>query len=452
MRRFLRLLKLAGLIFLGILGIVLIVTAACSVVAGIRLERRIAALRAAGEPLSFVDLARKPASPETNAATYLRRANTDCNAMAKEVCSIEETAPEAERKAFDNEGIVGPSILSGVRAALAAYPQVPGLLEQAANCPDYNPQLATTGDVDDFLEALLLEVQELRGAARALGYRARVQLADGQLEEALNSCVLIFRLARQGGRGPTVMSQLVALAVRGLAVHNAEAVLLAGPLPKSAYDSLNAELATHDLLQEFREALQTDRAFGLQMFRSMASNLGWGAFTPHWVKNDECGYLDAMDEYVQAAKLPYPDWERQTSNLNLSDRFGPLTNRVLPGLQSNRCAVARVQAQINALRVLGAILRREQAGNSGEVVLADLGLPPDAVIDPFNGEPLHVKKRPDGWAIYAVGKDLKDDGGILEVNSDGPDVGVGLAHIPAVEATEPERTPTPDGGASDDGK
>ena len=38
--------------------------------------------------------------------------------------------------------------------------------------------------------------------------------------------------------------------------------------------------------------------------------------------------------------------------------------------------------------------------------LTDLGLPAQATIDPFNGEPLHVKKRPEGWMVYSVGRNL----------------------------------------------
>ena len=44
-----------------------------------RLEGQLAAIRAAGEPLTLADLARKPIPPEQNAATYLRRAEARCH-------------------------------------------------------------------------------------------------------------------------------------------------------------------------------------------------------------------------------------------------------------------------------------------------------------------------------------------------------------------------------------
>ena len=45
-------------------------------------------------------------------------------------------------------------------------------------------------------------------------------------------------------------------------------------------------------------------------------------------------------------------------------------------------------------------------------------LPVEAITDPYNGEPLHLKKLPEGWLIYAVGANLLDDGGDLENKKD----------------------------------
>ena len=70
------------------------------------------------------------------------------------------------------------------------------------------------------------------------------------------------------------------------------------------------------------------------------------------------------------------------------------------------------------LRVLNAIQARSANGNELVPKLNELGLPSEATIDPFNGEPLHVKKLPEGWMVYSVGPDLKDDGGILDGKTD----------------------------------
>ena len=60
--------------------------------------------------------------------------------------------------------------------------------------------------------------------------------------------------------------------------------------------------------------------------------------------------------------------------------------------------------------------------------ISELGLPAEATADPFNGEPLHVKRLPEGWLVYSVGPKLRDGGGKLlsqGVSFDECNVGVG---------------------------
>ena len=104
------------------------------------------------------------------------------------------------------------------------------------------------------------------------------------------------------------------------------------------------------------------------------------------------------------------------------DRVGPFTSQIMPALRAARVASVRTEAEFRSLRVLNALLRLEQAGGGAEPTLADLGLPPDVVTDPFNGEPLHFKKLVDGWLVYSVGANQQDDGGDL---TEFHDAGVG---------------------------
>ena len=62
---------------------------------------------------------------------------------------------------------------------------------------------------------------------------------------------------------------------------------------------------------------------------------------------------------------------------------------------------------------------RRRSGSSNS---AKLGLPRETTIDPYNGEPLHVKKLPAGWQVYSVGMDLTDNSGTFAKVTD---VGVG---------------------------
>jgi hypothetical protein len=121
--------------------------------------------------------------------------------------------------------------------------------------------------------------------------------------------------------------------------------------------------------------------------------------------------------------------------------LGPLELGSSRGLDRRRLAqsprltialYASVCARVRSLRVLDAIQAHVPAAGKEVPKLSELGLPVEATTDPFNGEPLHVKRTPQGWLVYSVGKNLRDDGGKLDDDSD---VGVGPL-IPAARPAE----------------
>jgi len=67
------------------------------------------------------------------------------------------------------------------------------------------------------------------------------------------------------------------------------------------------------------------------------------------------------------------------------------------------------------------------AGSNEVPKLTDFGLPAEAITDPYTGESLRVKKTPQGWLVYSVGPNFRDDGGKLDDPDDqiNGDVGVG---------------------------
>ena len=70
--------------------------------------------------------------------------------------------------------------------------------------------------------------------------------------------------------------------------------------------------------------------------------------------------------------------------------------------------------------------------------LSDLGLPKDAVTDPFTGKPLLVKKLPEGWLVYSAGDDRQDDGGRIDDSQRGQGTDIGLGPIVDAEPEDPE--------------
>jgi HAMP domain-containing protein len=438
MNRFLKVLKYLGLGVVALVAIALILVALANWMADARLERKVTALRDAGQPVTLVDLIRKPIPPETNAATYLRRARNDVEAIRKEVTAAIDAAPQLDQDRFD-EGHLSPELKKAIQSAFEAYPNVIGLIEKAAECPDYDPQPDLTTDTSAFFESWLDESQSItRAVLRVLNYHALQQVSESQQEEALRTCLLMFRLCRHFDREPMMNGYLVAIACRRVTLDAASAVLRAGPLSDASRDALDAELARHETVEPFEHALITERAFGLQNYRELDRDISLGPIRQPWLKNDACGYLDLFAEAIALSGRPCADADRALMTSNAVVNAGTLTRLIIPALQAMIEATCRVQAQMRCLRVLNALTRHDQSANAEEPKLSDLGLPVEAATDPYDGKPLHLKKLPDGWLIYSVGKNLTDDGGEL---ADNKDVGLGPPSAKVAEAEPDESQP-----------
>jgi hypothetical protein len=99
----------------------------------------------------------------------------------------------------------------------------------------------------------------------------------------------------------------------------------------------------------------------------------------------------------------------------------------------------RNQAMIRAIRILNALQKKAPINADKIPTMAELGLPDEVGIDPFNGKPMIIKKLPDGWLVYSVGENLKDDGGKVQEKTDSKPLDVGFGpKIPEPQSQEKE--------------
>jgi hypothetical protein len=394
-----------------------------------RLEAQLAAIRAAGEPLSLAELAREPIPPEQNAATFLRRAKADAEAMLNELWKVYEArqipgpplSPE-EQKTF--------------RAAFDAYPKVIPLLERAAACPDYDAQLDYTLPPREFLERSLDHVGHVRAFCRVLYCRALLLAAEGNRDEAVQTALTIFRLARHFDRYPMIVGYLVAIAVRRYAIDAANEALQSGPVSKEVRDALDAELARQERMEGYAWMIKSERTYGLDSFRTLPGRNFWLVLRGFW-NWTESQYLDVMQGFLALAHdaSPYRQAFQRIQEIRgkiSTSRLGAFVQLIFPAMQAPPEAVTRTRALVRSLRALNALQVRASAGSDEVPKLSELGLSAETTTDPYTGEPLHVKKTPQGWLVYSVGKNFEDDGGKLDDTY--TDVGVG----PLPAAAKPE--------------
>jgi hypothetical protein len=421
MKRLKKILKWTAVSLGGLLAILLIANAIFVWTTDSRLERQLAAIRAAGDPLTLAELAPKPIPPETNAATYLRQAEPDVVAIQYEMEQWKATEKVPDFWDYFNDKRPMPEKMhKAMNAIYAAHPKAIGLLQQAVNCLDYDPGLYRSSP-DEVMEGMFVSAQKLRGDARVLGYRSRLLTIDGNYDEAARMALADLRLARHIDRSPLLVTYLVGLVIRGIAVEDANLALQAGQVSKEVREALDAELAAQEPMKGFAATLRNERAFMLQSFptRVPARNF-WLVSRGLW-NMQESACLDLFPVLIANASGSSTYRDAQQVIQRSKSGFAALMS---PGLDAAYTAVTRTRAWIRCLRVLNALQTHVPSGSNTIPKLTELGLPAETTTDPFNGEPLHVKKLPQGWLVYSVGRNLEDDGGKVE-NQVAGDVGVG---------------------------
>jgi hypothetical protein len=413
MNRFKRNLKWIAIATGATIALLLVLNAYFIWNTGTRLERRLTELRQAGDPVQIADFARAPVPPEKNADVYLRRATSDLDAIQKELMvwypkSVYPTgtlsAPEKER----------------LEKLFAAYSQVMPLLEQAADSPDYDPQLDYTLSPTGFLEPCMQHSSEHRVLYRVLRARCALLLAQGHNDEALATQLLMLRLTRHWRREPFLLNYLVTAVCEHLAMGGLNQVLQTGPVSSSARQALDAELALHDTIEGYRWALRNERAYSLSSFREMPGDGFW--LTRGFANDLMLRLIHLFDRYLEKASRLYADAIADKSHVSMPggvpNVYGALVTLLEPALVSAREPSERVRALSRSLRVLNALQARAPRDDNSVPNIGDLGLPTEATIDPFNGKSLIVKKAPEGWTVYSVGSDLVDNGGKLDGRTD----------------------------------
>lgn len=366
-----------------------------------QLERRLTELRVEGAPLSIADFARDPIPVETNAAIFLRRADDDVKAVRKECMALypkSGTPPirlsEAEIEKLDD--------------LFAAYPKLMPLLERAAACPDYDSRPDASLSPTAFTEPLSERASKFREAIRVLQARSTLLAAKGRFDDALADQILILKLSRLWSREPFLTSYLMTLAGQATAVQGANEILQTGLVSPTSRETLDAELGRLDTPDGLIWALQSERAYSLSTIQEFSENMFW---LSGGLRNDlTLRILDFYDQQLIDASRPYWLVEPPESIRRGWNPLGVLVSLLESSMTPAREAPERVRAISRSLRVLNAI-----QGRGIEEVPVDLdalGLPPDATIDPYNGEPLRVKKLPEGWLVYSVGKDKRDEDGM----------------------------------------
>lgn len=111
------------------------------------------------------------------------------------------------------------------------------------------------------LMLLLPEVQSFRSIANIVTLKARLQIAKGEYEKAIQTLQINFKLAEHLSRGPTVIHTLVGIAIARISLNQVEAIIEANDSP-NLYWALSTLPSPYSDLKQAVE-LEPDNVFRL---------------------------------------------------------------------------------------------------------------------------------------------------------------------------------------------
>ena len=146
----------------------------------------------------------------------------------------------------------------------------------------------------DGVNTLLPDVQALRGVARSLQARFHTEVTRGQIDDALRTAKTMFAMARHMGEHPTIIGNLIAIAIANLAISPLEELLEQPRCP-------NLFWALSDLpepLISLRPGIDGERLILWTLFRELSSTSPMSA---EQIKQ----FIDPLDQMIrQVATKP----------------------------------------------------------------------------------------------------------------------------------------------------
>jgi hypothetical protein len=151
---------------------------------------------------------------------------------------------------------------------------------------------------------------------------------------------------------------------------------------------------------------------------------------------DHAAYLQRMRKGVLLLEGPYMPrgTEGYDEVWNVPTKY-VLTHDLSPMLDFIQRYYRKMMTELRLTRAGLGLMRYRQAHGAYPETLDELGL--EGLIDPFTGEPLHYRNEGEGFLVYGVNKDCKDDGGTEKESRDDEEFDI-LWRFPRQTDTEDE--------------
>lgn len=275
------------------------------------------------------------------------------------------------------------------------------------------------------IETLLPDTQDTRLVADLLRWDVVLATEDGDARRAADDLLALLNTARSIGDEPTMISQLVRIAIRAITVNAIERCFAQNTSPPNLVElqaALTAEAEEPLLLYGVRgERAMTDRLFeNMQkdvvrpddLSKGATGNnplggLGWWRYRAN-LPAEHAFALEWLSKYVEIAKRPVHEQPPLIAAIPEPPNDGQhvLTRLLLPAVDRVAHAHWRSTAQLRCAVAGIACERFRQQHKRWPNALNELvpAFLPAVPLDPFDGQPLRYSKWEDGVVVYSVGK------------------------------------------------
>ncbi len=411
-----------GLVLLIVVATVLVVRAIFNYTEGRKLAQTLAGLKARGVPLMAKDLA-VPCPDEDNAARLWKAAE-----------SLLTTEDKKNKKVLGGFGryVGGNPLDQSSKAALkrlaADNAGALKLITEAGLKPCF-----LLRDPSAPLFEMMTPALKMIQATQLLGFSALFMAEDGDVPSAIERIISGLRFTPMVAREGYLMPYLIAVAdtrmltyflgdiCHGRKVGDDTLVRLIDGLDPGPWRErlANAIKGERVLFVEIGSLAirgarkEIEPLFGEASYLNDA--LTW--LVRPWVKNDVRKTLPRYSELEAQARLPYfkgRDFFRDLIQRSQNRPWYSFVSKfILGNFESTFLKEAQLEATLLAARTgLACRLYKSRTGRYPES-LEELvpGILTEVPIDPFTGKPLVYRREGEGFIVYSLGSNQKDDGG-----------------------------------------
>jgi hypothetical protein len=279
---------------------------------------------------------------------------------------------------------------------------------------------------------LLPHLAGLRDLVRILGARSCLEAEAGRPDAAWNYALTQLKFADALRNEPILISFLVRLASISTSCETIQKICKVAPPNAEQYKILESLLSDYEDRTPFVLALDGERLLGGEWAFNLLRNgsagdlsaninnesgLGevlmnlYSAFKPLLIA-DQAAYMRIMDEYTRFAQQPSPPNDVNTIDRKaeqMRSRLNIVTSMLAPAIGRVNERYWEIIAEMRVTRAGLAVLQEKKTQGAFPQTLVGVKL--KNLDDPFSKEPLHYKADGQGFILYSVGPDHKDNSG-----------------------------------------